>query len=229
MCHGDDRSGSPPTFPDLRGIGARRSAQEIATIVEEGLGRMPGFPQIAAAEREQIAAYLRGDVSASAPASLPAGGGRQEVGGDDQTTRYRFTGYQKFVDADGYPAIAPPWGTLNAIDMNAGKYLWRIPLGEYPELVARGMSGTGSENYGGPLVTAGGLVVIGATLFDSKLRAFDSSNGRLLWQTTLPYSGMATPITYRIAGRQYIAIAASNSRNPKGTPGSAYVAFALPR
>lgn len=224
MCHGDDRSGSPPIFPDLRRIGDKRSAQEIAAIIKEGVGRMPGFPQIGEDERAQIIAYLRGEAKAPAPPSA-----REEVGGDDKSIRYRFTGYQKFVDADGYPAIAPPWGTLNAIDMNTGKYLWRIPLGEHPELVAKGMRNTGSENYGGPLVTAGGLVIIGATLFDSKLRAFDRANGRLLWETTLPYSGMATPITYKIAGRQYIAIAISNSRNPKATPGSAYVAFALPR
>src|SRR6185369_14718151 len=77
--------------------------------------------------------------------------------------KYRFTGYHKFLDPDGYPAIAPPWGTLSAINLNTGEYAWKIPLGEYPELAANGIQETGSENYGGPIVTAGGLVFIGAT------------------------------------------------------------------
>ena len=98
-------------------------------------------------------------------------------------TEYHFTGYHKFLDPDGYPAIAPPWGTLNAIDLNTGKYLWKIPLGEYPELAAQGLSNTGSENYGGPIVTAGGLVFIGATVYDRKFRAFDAATGQLLWET----------------------------------------------
>ena len=105
---------------------------------------------------------------------------------------YRFTGYNKFLDPDGYPAVAPPWGTLNAIDLNTGDYAWKIPLGEYPELAAQGMKNTGTENYGGPVVTAGGLVFIGATNFDRKFRAFDKTTGALLWETTLPFSA-ATP------------------------------------
>ena len=100
--------------------------------------------------------------------------------------KYRFTGYRRFLDADGYPAIAPPWGTLNAIDLNTGEYVWKIHLGEYPELAAKGMTNTGSENYGGPVVTAGGLLFIGATNYDKKFRAFDKSTGKLLWETTPP-------------------------------------------
>ena len=110
---------------------------------------------------------------------------------------YRFTGYQKFLDPEGYPAVAPPWGTLSAIDLNTGNYAWQIPLGEYPELAAKGMKNTGTENYGGPIVTAGGLLFIGATNFDRKFRAFDKATGELLWETTLPFSGNATPATYR--------------------------------
>ena len=101
---------------------------------------------------------------------------------------------------EGYPAIAPPWGTLNAINLNTGEYAWKIPLGEYPALVAKGMKDTGSENYGGPIVTAGGLVFIAATNFDRKFRAFDKQTGKLLWETTLPFAGNATPITYSGAG-----------------------------
>ena len=149
--------------------------------------------------------------------------------GVPRPSRYQFTGYEKFLDPDGYPAAAPPWGTLNAIDLNSGKTLWTIPLGEYPALAAQGLPTTGTENYGGPLLTANGLLFIGATVYDRKFRALDSRDGRLLWQTTLPYAGTATPITYAINGRQYVLIAASGEKNRMGPQGSAYVAFALPK
>src|SRR5262249_25608735 len=144
------------------------------------------------------------------------------------TMKYRFTGYKKFLDPDDYPAIAPLWGTLNAIDLNTREYVWKIPLGTYPELAAKGMTDTGSENYGGPVVTAGGLLFIGATNFDKKFRAFDKSTGKLLWEATLPFSGNATPITYMVHGRQYIVITAGGGKDPKSKSGGVYVAFALP-
>jgi len=153
------------------------------------------------------------EVASSAPAKAP----------------YFFTGYRKVQDPDGYPAVKPPWGTLSAIDLNTGEHLWRRPLGEYPELVAKGMRDTGSENYGGPVVTASGIVFIGATIYDCKLRAFEAKTGKLLWEGALPYAGNATPATYMVNGRQYVIIATSNSRNPKAPQGSAYIAFALPR
>jgi quinoprotein glucose dehydrogenase len=143
--------------------------------------------------------------------------------------KYRFTGYHKFLDPEGYPAVAPPWGTLNAINLNTGEYAWKIPLGEYPDLAAKGQKDTGTENYGGPIVTAGGLVFIGATDFDKKFRAFDKASGALLWETTLPFSGNATPITYEVGGRQFIVIAAGGGRDPKSPSGGVYVAFALPQ
>ena len=149
--------------------------------------------------------------------------------------KYTFTGYRKFLDADGYPAIAPPWGTLNAIDLSTGKYAWKIPLGEYPELAAKGMTKTGSENYGGPIVTAGGIVFIGATNFDRKFRAFDKATGALLWETTLPFAGNGTPSTYEAGGRQFIVVPAGGGKDaPRGADktqpksGGVYVAFALP-
>jgi quinoprotein glucose dehydrogenase len=142
---------------------------------------------------------------------------------------YRFTGYNKFLDPDGYPAVAPPWGTLNAINLNTGEYQWRIPLGEYPELAATGLKDTGSENYGGPIVTAGGLVFIAATNFDKKLRAFDKDSGKLLWEGALPFAGNATPATYEIGGRQYVVIAAGGGKALNLPSGGVYVAFALPR
>ena len=140
-----------------------------------------------------------------------------------------MTGYRRFVDPDGYPATAPPWGTLSALDVKTGEWLWKIPLGQYPELVAKGMADTGSENYGGPIVTAGGLIFIAATNFDKKIRAFDKATGKLLWDAELPFAGNATPATYEAKGRQYVVIAAGgSSMNPRGPIGGVYVAFALP-
>ncbi len=150
------------------------------------------------------------------------------VGGANNDMPYKFTGYKKFLDPDGYPAIQPPWGTLNAIDMNTGNYLWKIPFGEYPELAAKGMRNTGSENYGGPIVTAGGLIFIGATTYDRKFHAFDSRTGKLLWDYELPFAGMATPATYMVNGKQYVVIAAGGGKNTPSHSGGVYVAFALP-
>ncbi|ANI78331.1 pyrroloquinoline quinone-dependent dehydrogenase [Sphingobium sp. EP60837] len=224
-CHGANRDGAPPEFPPLTNLSPRLDTAQIAAIIAGGKGRMPGFPQIPPADRAAIASYLAGG---RAEASNGEQREAESAAPAVQRARYRFTGYRKFLDAQGYPAVAPPWGTLNAIDLNTGRYLWKIPLGEYPELSAKGMRDTGSENYGGPIVTAGGLVIIGATIYDRKLRAFDSRTGKLLWQTELPFAGVATPVTYMAGGRQFIVIATSGSRNPKGPQGSAYVAFALP-
>ena len=216
-CHGDDRKGSPPKFPALREIESKLGRSEIVSVVHNGRGRMPGFPHIRGEELDALMGYLHEDL-----------GNRQEVSSASPSrSHYRFTGYRKWQDADGYPAVAPPWGTLNAIDLNTGGYVWRVPFGEYPELAAKGMI-TGTENYGGPVVTASGLLFIGATIFDRKIRAFDNRTGALLWQHLLPYSGTATPIIYMAGGKQYVVIATSGSRNPKGPQGSAYVAFALP-
>lgn len=221
ICHGANRAGSPPAFPSLIAVTDRLTSDQIAAIVTHGRGRMPGLPNIDASKLGPLLEYLRTGVaqtSEHSPNLTPGGPG---VG-------YSFTGYRKFLDPDGYPAITPPWGTLSAIDLNTSKYLWQIPLGEYPALAAQGMQNTGSENYGGPVVTAGGVLFIGATVYDRKLRAFDASTGKLLWETTLPFAGIATPATYEVDGRQYVVIAASGGRDPKGPTGGSYVAFALP-
>ena len=141
--------------------------------------------------------------------------------------KYTIDGYNKFLDPDGYPAIEPPWGTLNAIDLDKGEIAWTIPFGEYPALVRDGVTKTGSENYGGPVVTAGGVLFIGATNYDRKFRAYDKTTGELLWEHTLPASGNATPATYEVNGRQYVVIAAGGGKWGNSSGGS-YVAFALP-
>jgi quinoprotein glucose dehydrogenase len=135
-------------------------------------------------------------------------------------------GYKKFLDPDGYPAVTPPWGTLTAINLDTGEHVWKTPLGEYPELVAKGMKNTGAENHGGGIVTAGGLFFIAGTPQDKKLRAFDKKTGKLVWETVLPFGGNATPAMYEVKGKQYIVIAAGGGRG--GPSGSQYVAFALP-
>jgi quinoprotein glucose dehydrogenase len=140
---------------------------------------------------------------------------------------YGHAGYVQLRDHEGYPAIKPPWGVLNAINLNTGEFAWRVPLGEYPELKARGVSQTGTENFGGTIVTAGGLVFIGGTK-DERFRAFDKDTGRLLWEFQLPAGGYATPSTYMVGGRQYVVIAAGGAGKLGTKAGDAFVAFALP-
>ena len=214
-CHGDNMEGTPPSTPTLVALGSRMNASQATELIHKGKGDMPGLPDLEGPRLEALLRYLK--VAAATLAE-----------DESAPDKYTFTGYRKFLDPDGYPAIAPPWGTLSAIDLKTGKYLWKIPLGEYPDLAAKGMKTTGSENYGGPVVTSGGVVFIGATVYDRKFRAFDSRTGRLLWETLLPFAGVATPSTYMVDGKQYIVIASSGGRDPKGPTGGMYVAFVLP-
>jgi len=217
-CHREDRTGSPDV-PTLVGIGARLSRDEIMTVVRQGTGRMPGFPDMGARNIGDVADFLITGKDKGADPKVLA---------DPARLKYRSDGESIFLDKDGYPAVTPPWGTLNAIDLTTGDMRWRIPLGEVPALAAEGLTNTGSDNYGGPVVTAGGLLFIGATNFDRKFRAFDKVTGELLWETTLPAAGNATPSTYMIDDRQYVVIVCGGGKN--GAPsGSSIVAFALPR
>lgn len=218
-CHGDTMAGSPPQLPKLLNMGPKWDEAAIVKITRQGAGRMPGYPNLSDAEITAIAKYILSGESKPIESDEAAA----------VTLDYRFTGYRKFLDPDGYPAIAPPWGTLNAINLNTGEYVWKIPFGEYPELVEKGMKDTGSESYGGPVVTAGGLVFIAATNYDRKLRAFDKETGKLLWETTLPFSANATPAVYSAGGRQFVVVCAEGSKGrPNDPKGGKYIAFALP-
>ncbi len=222
-CHRDDRLGTPPQIPSLAGIGQRKSFAEIAEVIRQGAGRMPASPGLDATAVNAIAQFVL--TGQDTPAGRENAGGQIDPG-INQT--FRFTGYRKFLDPEGYPAVAPPWGTLNAIDLDTGEYAWKVPLGEYPDLVKQGITNTGSENYGGPIVTAGGLVIIAATNHDRKIRAFDKATGALLWEATMASSSNATPATYAVNGRQFIVAAAGGGKSPTGGPGGVYVAYALP-
>jgi len=219
VCHGENMAGSPPAMPSLIGIGDRITPKQIATNIKNGKGRMPGFPNLTEDQVSALIDFLTSGENKELASSEPP----------PLAMKFRFTGYHKFLDPEGYPAIAPPWGTLNAINLNTGEYVWKIPFGEYPELAAKGLKNTGTENYGGPVVTAGGLLFIGATNYDKKFHAFDKSTGELLWETTLPFAGHATPATYEVNGRQFVVIAAGGGKDPKSRPGGVYVAFALPK
>lgn len=217
-CHRDDLKGTPPTFPSLVDIGQRRTRDEIASIIRQGAGRMSGFAGTLdnSAINDLVSFLVTGKDAAETAATNP------------NWLKFRNDGYNIFLDPDGYPAISPPWGTLNAIDLNKGDIRWKIPFGEYPALVAKGMSNTGTDNYGGPVVTASGLLFIGATSWDKKFHAYDKLTGKLLWETQLPAAGNATPSLYVVNGRQFVVIACGGGKN--GAPsGGTYVAFALPR
>ena len=214
-CHGLNREGnSQQNFPGLTTLPKKMSRTDAIRLVEEGKGFMPSFRFLPDSEKQALVGFLFGVVSDADDEKVEAG------------IPYTHTGYNRFLDSEGYPAVKPPWGTLNAIDLNSGSITWTVPLGEFPELTRRGIPQTGTENYGGPVVTAGGLLFIAATK-DEKFRAFDKKTGKVLWETKLPAGGYATPCTYMVNGRQFVVIAAGGGK--MGTPsGDAYIAFALP-
>ncbi len=215
QCHGETLRGLG-MYPPLRGLRHRLSFEAVTNQIRLGKNAMPGHPDMPEADVVAVANYLLWRDRPLPPAGAPP-----------ERPRYRENGYPKFYDHEGYPANKPPWGTLSCLDLNTGRLAWRVPLGEYPELTAEGRPLTGTENYGGPIVTAGGLVFCAGTR-DHKLRAFDKDTGAELWSATLPFVGNSPPTTYAVRGRQYVVISASGG-NKLGTPyGDAWVAFALP-
>lgn len=219
VCHGADRKGTG-NYPTLIGAEKKYDLTTVTDLISTGRRMMPAMAGIKPAEREAIATFVLGMKNSRkefVPELVPVDSFRQ--------LPYSISGYNKFVSKEGYPAIKPPWGTLNAINLNTGEIAWRITLGQHEEFASRGIK-TGTENYGGPAVTKGGVVFIAATR-DSKFRAFNKDTGKLLWETTLPVPGFATPAVYEAGGRQYIVVACGGGK--LGTKsGDSYVAFSLP-
>ncbi|MEY4308596.1 MAG: hypothetical protein RL422_799 [Bacteroidota bacterium] len=215
-CHGADRKGNPLSgYPSLLAISTKRSKAYIQQFINNGKGMMPGFNYLSKVDKDNILSFINDELPKEVASSNTA----------NYESPYQMTGYNKFLDSKGLPALSPPWGTLNAIDLNTGKYLWKIPFGDEPALAQKGITGTGAENYGGPIVTASGLLIIGAAK-DGKLRIYASKSGKLLRTITLPAAAFATPSTYAVNGKQYIVIACGGTK--LGTSkGNKYVAFSL--
>ena len=209
-CHGIDREGTD-VGPSLVDIGDRLSRGETVRIIREGRGRMPSFEHLNEMERTAALTHIRSPES-------------EEEDPPSTEVEYAFAGYLRVRDHEGLPGNSPPWGTLNSIDLATGEIDWQVPFGDYPDQEG---SGYGAESYGGPVVTAAGLIFIGATP-DRKIRAYDVRDGEMLWQADLPAAGFATPAMYEVDGQQYVVIAAGGGR--MGPPsGTEYVAFSLPR
>ncbi len=217
VCHMKDKSGNIQSgYPSLVNTSDRLNKVEVLNLIKNGKGMMPGFSVLKEDEHNALIDFIFGQE-------------KKEVEEVDKTKAYqapyRHLGYTKFLDANGLPALSPPWGTLNAIDLNTGEYLWKIPFGEIDSLTKLGYPPTGTENYGGPIITENGLLIIAATK-DSKIRIFDRNNGKLLWEDILPASSFATPATYLASGKQFIVLACGGEK--LGTkPGNKLVAYAL--
>ncbi len=235
-CHGADRGGNNAGIPSLVDLHQRLTRDQTAEVIRHGRNMMPPWGFLTPAQLGNILDYIHGPApvenrAAPAPAPTHEAPAWQTYVGDRGAVNhppppYTHTGYNRFLDPDGYPAVKPPWGTLNAIDLNTGEYLWKVPLGELPELSAQGIPPTGTENYGGPIVTAGGVLFIGASK-DEHFRAFDAKTGAELWRFKLPAGAYATPATYAVNGRQYVVVACGGGK--MGTKsGDTYVAFVLP-
>lgn len=217
-CHGADRKGQAP-YPSLINIEKKLNKKQVADRIRRGKGQMPAFPNLSDTQLRSIVSYLFQEEKTF----------KEKKSGDtaNQKIKYGHSGYGQFLDEEGYPAVKPPWGTLNAVNLNTGNIEWKIPLGEYPELTKKGIPVTGTQNFGGTIVTAGGLVFVGATK-DEKFRAFDKATGKLLWETKLPAGGYATPATYAVNGKQYVIIAAGGGGKNNTKKGDAFIAFTLP-
>ncbi len=219
LCHKEDRTGGLENSPSLIHIKNKLSRDGIKAFVKTGKGRMPGFKHLPEEDLDRLVDFLFDETTVNWEVldtlSVP----------EERDVPYTFNGYNRLFDQQGYPGVKQPWGTLNAIDLNEGEILWSVPLGEYPELTKGGIPATGTENYGGPLLTASGIIFIAASR-DEKIRAFDSENGKILWEAPLPAGGYASPVTYAIDGTQYVVIACGGGK--MGTKsGDSYVAFSL--
>ena len=219
-CHGTEMQGGG-NYPSIVGADKKYTVTSFSQLVTTGKRMMPGNNVLTIQEKTALASYVlnvknaqqikyTGDVSKLLP---------------PQKTTYGFTGYNKFLTPEGYPAIRPPWGSLTAIDLKTGAHVWKIPFGEFEALKAMGIPATGRENYGGPVVTKGGLLFIGASA-DGKFRIIHKRTGKILREIDLPAPGVATPSIYEVNGKQYVVIACGGSKWG-GKTSDAYVAFTL--
>ncbi|MBO9619708.1 MAG: PQQ-binding-like beta-propeller repeat protein [Niabella sp.] len=220
-CHRPDLRGDGSSFPSLANIADRLAPAAIKAVIRQGRNRMPSFAGLPAEEITSLVAYITHQQEKEPVSDQLTGASGTIL---DQVP-YMMTGYNRFLDKNGYPGIRPPWGTLNAVNLNTGKLLWKVPVGEYAELTRKGIPVTGTEGYGGPIVTKGGLVFIAASK-DKKIRAFDKRSGKQLWVADLPAAGFATPASYMVRGVQYIVIACGGGKIGAAS-GDEYVAFAL--
>ncbi len=225
-CHGPELKGNGTSFPSLVNIGKKYKGDQVSQIIASGRNMMPSFKQISAGDKQALLAFLLKIPAKPSDAAILAKEPPPTAKNVQNPVPYMMDGYKRFLDKDGYPGIKPPWGTLDAVDLTSGKLLWKVPLGEYPELTKRGIPKTGTELYGGPVVTKGGLVFVAATK-DEMIHAFDKKTGQEVWSAKLPAAGFATPAVYAIDGKEYVVIACGGGKIGSKS-GDSYVCFALP-